>query len=273
MSLILTSKHNCKPAPHAANRGTQNNGLIHRQSHTSRIEDLSHSLADPSENNNDNIQLDSNSDYPTPQSKKRSQLQMQAGQDKEIISTLNHPTPTSLEEDDTTPAKDIPWKQKKPHGAQHPHCLSFPVQPKIDCAADHPDIRGTNSLCWTFLQLTNAVHDEHQSLTSGIITCAFCIAEGKHSPKKWENWNKIKSQGSTGNFKDHFESYHHATWQKASAKDLAIRDLEQAAAQATKPSTTQTTLHSWTNSVSVPLSPIFLGLDSLLHHSKGFQCR
>src|SRR5260370_38361866 len=38
-------------------------GLIHRQSCTSRIEDLSYSLADPSENNNDNIQLDSNSGH------------------------------------------------------------------------------------------------------------------------------------------------------------------------------------------------------------------
>lgn len=199
---------------------------------------------------------------------------MQAGQAKES-STSNQPTsatPISLEEDDTIPV-DAPWKRKRPHGARHPHRLSFLARPKIDCAVDHPDIRGTNSLCWTFLQLTNAIHDEHQSLVSGVITCAFCIVEGKHSPKKWENWNKVKSQGSTGNFKDHFESHHRGAWQKASVEDLAIIDPERAAAQSAKPGATQTTLHSWTNSVSVPLFAMFLRLYSLLHHSKGFQCR
>ena len=271
LSLILTSKCNCKPAP-CANKGTQNNSHIHGQSHTSRIENLSPSLADPSENSDDNIQVESDSDYATAPSKKRSQQQMQAGQAKEN-STLNQPTsatPSSHAEDDTTPPGDPPRKRRKPHGVWHPHRLSFPARPKIDCAADHLDIRGTNSLCWTFLWLTNPVHDEHQSLISGIITCAFCITEGKHSPKRWENWNKIKSQGSTGNFKDHFESYHRATWQNASAEDLAIIDPKQAAAQSVKPGMAQTTLHSWTNSVCMPLPSKFLGLHSPLPHSKGF---
>src|SRR5258708_12835093 len=163
--LILSSKHNCKAGPRA-NKGTQNNSCIHGQSHTSRIENLSPSLADPSENSDDNIQVGSDSDYATAPSKKRSQQQMQAGQAKEN-STLNQPTsatPSSHVEDDTTPPEDPSWKWRKPHGVQHPHHLSFPARLKIDCVADHPNIRGTNSLCWTFLCLPNPPHDDHQFL-------------------------------------------------------------------------------------------------------------
>src|SRR5258708_7235345 len=184
LSLILTSKHNRKPAPHA-NKGTQNNSHIHGQSHTSRIENLSPSLADPSENSDDNIQVKSDSGYAMAPSKKRSQQQMQAGQAKEN-STLNQPTsatPSSHAEDDTTPPEDPPWKWRKPHGVWHPHCLSFPARLKIDCVADHLDIRGTSSLWWPFLRLANPVHYEHQSLISYFITCAFCITKDKHSPK------------------------------------------------------------------------------------------
>src|SRR5258708_18004734 len=107
LSLILTSKHNCKPAPRA-NKGTQNNSCIHGQSHTSRIENLSPSLADPSENSDDNIQVESDSDYATPPSKKRSHQQLQPGQAREN-STLNHPTSVTLSspaDDDTTPPVD-----------------------------------------------------------------------------------------------------------------------------------------------------------------------
>src|SRR5258708_24766749 len=167
LSLILTRKCNRKPAP-CANKGTQNNSRIHGQSHTSRIENLSPSLADPSENSDDNIQVESDSDYATAPSKKRSQQQMQAGQAKEN-STLNQPTsatPSSHAEDDTTHPGDPPWKWRKPHGVWHPHRLSFPARPTIDCAADHPDINGPNSLSWPFLHLTNPVHTKHQPLTS-----------------------------------------------------------------------------------------------------------
>jgi hypothetical protein len=43
-----------------------NNSHIHGQTHTSRIENLSPSLADPSESNDDNIQVSSDSDYAIP---------------------------------------------------------------------------------------------------------------------------------------------------------------------------------------------------------------
>jgi hypothetical protein len=177
-------------------------------------------------------------------------------------STSAEPTPATSQshEDNDTIVEEISKKRRKYHGARHLHRLAFKGRPETDCAADHPDIQGTNSLCWTFLKLTDAVHDAHQSLVSGVITCAFCIKDGKHSPKKWVNWNKKKSQGSTGNFKEHFESSHLPAWQKASADDLAVIDPERAAQSSAQPSASQTTLHNWANSVSMLLPHTFIRL-------------
>ena len=137
-----------------------------------------------SEKSDDDIQADS--DYSAPQSKKRSQNQMSAGHKENSTSAEPMPATSQFHEDNDTIAKEIPKKRRKYHGAQHLHHLAFKGHPETDCTADHPNIQGTNSLCWTFLKLTDAVHDAHQSLVSGVITCAFCIKDGKLWEEGWE---------------------------------------------------------------------------------------
>jgi hypothetical protein len=116
----------------------------------------------------------------------------------EKINELSDSSPPS-------PASDARVIKPKATTQKHKHRLEFPGRPKLNCAADHPSLRASDSLAWTYLVLTNPEHDDASNLVSSTITCALCIDEGRLTPRAWTGWHKKKSGGSTGNFLKHFK--------------------------------------------------------------------
>jgi hypothetical protein len=122
----------------------------------------------------------------------------------------------------------------------HPHRLTYDGRPAVNCAADHPFLRNSDSLAWTFLILTNPVHNEDEDkLMAAKITCSLCVANEISPPQEWD-WNRGKWGGSTGNFLRHFKQAHMESWDEAYAKDQAVIKPN-----ALKRTETQATLNSW----------------------------
>jgi len=102
----------------------------------------------------------------------------------------------------TTGYDAVKAQKPKTTAQKHIHRLEFSGRPNVNCAADHPSLRASDSLAWTFLILTDPEHDDAANLVSGTITCAFCVEERRGTPRTWAGWHKKKSGGSTGNAED-----------------------------------------------------------------------
>lgn len=124
--------------------------------------------------------------------------------------------------------------------ARHQHRLQFPGRPEINCVADHPYLRSSDSLAWTFLTLEKPVHnDTEDKLLQARMTCAFCIADDINPPQFWD-WFREKWDGSTGNFLKHFKKSHGDKWAAIHHDDQAI--INPGAAKQVE---TQGNLNSW----------------------------
>ena len=104
--------------------------------------------------------------------------------------TSNPPPSSPTTENDAVKAQ-----KPKTTAPKHIHQLEFSGWPKINCVADHPSLRASDSLAWTFLILTDPEHDDAANLVSGSITCAFCIEERWGTLCTWAGWHK-KSLGA-----------------------------------------------------------------------------
>lgn len=109
----------------------------------------------------------------------------------------------------------------------HPHRLEYASRPKEDCAADHPFLRSSQSLVYTFLILTEPLYEDEEDLDTlygGVMTCGFCVREGKKKPHEWSEWDRKRWRGSSGNFHTHFEGAHAEEWAAMESADLQARD-------------------------------------------------
>lgn len=161
-------------------------------------------------------------------------------------------TTSELEQPPTTTSQPPPTNSTEPTAAPTPtvtqgtavrknqHRLEYEGRPKVNCAADHPFLRNKDSLVWTFLSLTNPIHNAAETkLIGGTLQCAFCIAEGKLPPQAWQ-FDREKWDGSTGNFFKHFKKSHGQAW-----NSVAVKDLEKLNPGASMAQEAQGPLHSW----------------------------
>jgi hypothetical protein len=128
------------------------------------------------------------------------------------ISTLK---PQAAEDDMLSEAEITTTLKPCKGAARHLHQKEFEGCPTINCVANHLAFQGSDSLAWTFLTLTDPIHDEASKLLSGMITCAWC-------DQSWPNRDCQASCGSTGDFMHHFKKSHSSQWGKASKIDQDI---------------------------------------------------
>ncbi|KAF5343095.1 hypothetical protein D9758_016008 [Tetrapyrgos nigripes] len=151
-------------------------------------------------------------------------------------------TPTVSDPPQPRPAEVINVDENEDDNLKHR--LSMPGQPTSSCVADHPHFRTKEALAYTFLVMSEPVHEQDgMKLVSCKMACAFCQAKGMTKAWKWNT----KAKGSTGNFVTHFKHSHAKVWAAWSAEDEAIWHPNHTSSS--RDGLEQTTLHSWGDKV------------------------